>query len=94
MNAKSILTGTAIAAALSAPASAQTECIAYEPLRQVLIENGIRLEGFGTIPMAGTDGQIEIWVAPNGDWAILAINEIGIACIAISGAGWTIPEAL
>lgn len=94
MNAKSILTGAAIAAALSAPASAQTECIAYEPLRQVLIENGIRLEGSGTVPMAGTDGQIEIWVSSTGEWAMLAINESGIACIAISGQGWTAPEAL
>lgn len=94
MNIKSILSGAALIAALSAPASAQTECIAYEPLRLVMIENGIRLEGSGEVPMAGTTGHIEIWVAPNGDWAILAINEIGIACIAISGAGWTIPEAL
>lgn len=94
MTIKSILSGAAIIAALSAPASAQSECIAYEPLRQVLIENGIRLEGSGLVPMAETTGQIEVWVSRNGEWAILAINEARIACIVLSGEGWTMPEAL
>jgi len=94
MSIKALLTGSALVAALAGSASAQSNCIAYEPLRRTLEENGVRLQGSGVVPLASEDGQVEIWASPNGEWAILAINSIGIACIVISGEGWQSPEAL
>ena len=94
MAIKALLTGGAIIAALAGSASAQSNCIAYEPLRRTLEENGVRLQGSGVVPLASEDGLLEVWASPNGEWAILAINSIGIACIVISGQNWRRPEAL
>jgi len=89
MTFKAILTGGAVAASLALPASAQSSCIDYEPLRRVFEESQITLQGSGQVQESG---RVEIWSSPNGEWAILAINPMNIACIVISGEGWVTPE--
>ena len=85
----------AIMAGTPSIVSAQASCVAYEPLRRVMQENGVRLEGSGHIPMRdGTLTAIEVWVSPNGEFAFIAVEGNGIACIILSGAGWTNPERL
>jgi hypothetical protein len=69
-----------------APAHAQSMCAPYDSLRDTFEEQGIRLEG--------GNGEIELWVAYNEEWAIIAINPQGIACLMASGENWTIPERL
>lgn len=75
--------------------SAQASCVAYEPLRRVMQENGVRLEGTGYIPQRnGALTAIEVWVSPQGEFAFIAVEDNGIACIILSGAGWANPERL
>lgn len=76
--------------ATCAPAHAQTMCADHDALRSTLNQQGIRLEGSGEI----ADVSMELWVAPNDEWAILAIDEAGIACLIASGENWITPERL
>jgi hypothetical protein len=73
-----------------APAHAQMLCAPYENLRNTFNAQGIRLEGGGSMG----DGRMEIWLAPNDDWAMIAISPEGIACMMTSGENWTSPERL
>jgi hypothetical protein len=56
-------------------------------------ERGVRLQGSGNIDIGnGTSTAIEVWVSDQGEFAFIAVDENGIACIILSGAGWTKPE--
>jgi hypothetical protein len=96
MDIKLLISGGLLAAIMSgAPAivSAQSACFVYEPFRKVMQDNGVRLEGSGKIDIGnGTLTAIEVWVSPSGDFAFIAVDGDGIACIILSGAGWTKPE--
>ena len=98
MELRALITGSMLAAMMAGTpsiVSAQSACVAYEPLRRVMQENGVRLEGTGHIPMRnGTLTAIEVWVSPQGEFAFIAVEGNGIACIILSGAGWTDPERL
>lgn len=73
--------------------SGQASCLDYAPLREMMEENGVRIEGVGRIDMGDAGSTaIEVWVSPDDQWAIIAVGEDGIACIILSGAGWTKPE--
>jgi hypothetical protein len=98
MNMRLLISGATLAAMMSGvPAilHAQSACMAYEPLRRVMQENKVYMEGSGHMQIA--DGRIlatQIWVSPSGDWAVIGVDETGIACIIMSGIGWTKPERL
>lgn len=96
MDIKTLISGAMLSVVISgtpAIVSGQGACLAYEPLRRVMQERGVRLEGSGTIERGdGLSTAIEIWVSPLGEFAFIAIDENGIACIILSGAGWTKPE--
>lgn len=81
-----------LAALLStcAPARAQTMCADHDTLRNTFNQQGIRLEGSGDISV----GSTELWVAPNGEWALIVINDSGVACMMASGTNWVTPERL
>jgi hypothetical protein len=81
-----------LAALLStcAPAHAQTMCADHDALRNTFNQQGIRLEGSGDISV----GSTELWVAPNGEWALIVINDSGVACMMASGTDWITPERL
>lgn len=75
--------------------SGQGACLVYAPLREMMEENGVRIEGVGRIDMGDAGSTaIEVWVSPDDQWAIIAVGEDGIACILLSGAGWIKPERL
>lgn len=98
MDVRCLISGATLAAMMSGvPAilNAQSACMAYEPLRRVMQESGIYMEGSGYMEMAG--GQIlatQLWVSPSGEWAVIGVDEAGIACIILSGVAWTNPERL
>ena len=96
MDLRPVISGAAVSLLLAGTpsiVSAQEACIAYAPLRAVMEENGIRLEGVGYMHLGnGVSTAIEIWVSRDDQWAIIAVGEDGIACIILSGAGWTNPE--
>ena len=96
MDIKLLISGTVLATIMAgtpAIVSAQGACFDYEPLRRVMQSNGVRLEGSGNIDIGnGTLTAIEVWVSPSGDFAFIAVDGDGIACIILSGAGWTKPE--
>lgn len=98
MELRALISGSTLALVMAATpsiVSAQGACVAYEPLRRVMQENGVRLEGSGRINMGnGSSAAIEIWVSSDQQWAIMAVDQDGIACIILSGAGWTDPERL
>jgi hypothetical protein len=76
--------------ALYTPAYAQSNCIEYGPLRDFLFERGDRIEGTGEVQF----GAAQLWVAPNGEWALFGISPEGVACIILAGENWTTPERL
>lgn len=95
MNIKSAISGSALAllmAGTPSVVSGQSSCFAYAPLRSSMQESGVRLEGYGRFP--GSEVVIEIWVAPAGEWAVLAVGPDGIACLALSGDNWATPGEL
>ena len=96
MDIKTAISGSVLALLMAGTPSivtAQGACIAYEPLRSVMEDNGVRLEGVGYMQLGnGFSTAIEIWVSPDDQWAILAVDDDGIACILLSGAGWIKPE--
>jgi hypothetical protein len=96
MDIKLLISSATLAAIMTgtpAIVSAQGACLAYEPLRRAMQERGVRLEGSGKIDIGnGTSTAIEVWVSPSGDFAFIAVDGDGIACIILSGAGWTKPE--
>jgi hypothetical protein len=98
MDVRSLISGPALAivmAGIPTIVSAQATCLDYAPLRSVMEENGVRLEGVGYIDLGnGVSTAIEIWLSPDNQWAVLAVDENGIACILLSGAGWIKPERL
>ena len=98
MDLRPAISGAAVSLMLAGTPSivgAQDACIAYAPLRAVMEENGVRLEGVGYMQLGnGVSTAIEIWVSPDDRWAILAVDDDGIACILLSGAGWIKPERL
>jgi hypothetical protein len=55
-----------------------------------MIEQGIRIEGTGMTQV----GAAQLWVAPNGEWALFGISPEGVACIILAGENWTTPERL
>lgn len=73
-------------------AGAQSMCAPYAQLSQAFNSQGIRLEGGGIVPLSEGTGAAEIWVAPDGTWAIITILPNGVACMALSGENWTTPE--
>jgi hypothetical protein len=98
MDVRSLISGPALAIVMAGTptiVSAQATCLDYAPLRSVMEENGVRLEGVGYIDLGnGVSTAIEIWLSPDTQWAVLAVDENGIACILLSGAGWIKPERL
>jgi hypothetical protein len=98
MDVRTLISGAMLTAMMSGvPAilNAQSACMAYEPLRRVMQESGIYMEGSGHMQIAG--GKIlatQLWVSPSGDWAVIGIDETGIACIILSGVAWKKPERL
>jgi hypothetical protein len=76
--------------AACAPAHAQTMCADHNALSNTFNQQGIRLEGAGAHPV----GSTELWIAPNNDWAVIVIDERGLACMVMSGENWTTPERL
>ena len=98
MDIKTLISGSTLALLMAGTpsiVSAQSSCVAYEPLRRAMQEGGVRLEGSGHVVMRdGTLTAIEVWVSPNGEFAFIAVEGNGIACIILSGAGWTNPERL
>ena len=96
MDIKTLISGSALAILMAGSptiVSAQGACIAYAPLRSMMEENGVRLQGAGRIDIGnGISTAIEVWVSPDNQWAVLAVDSDGIACILLSGAGWTKPE--
>ena len=98
MDVRSLISGPALAILMAGTptiVSAQAACLDYAPLRSVMEDNGVRLEGFGYINLGnGISTIIEIWVSPDDQWAIIAVDDSGIACILLSGAGWIKPERL
>jgi len=98
MSMRVLISGSALAAIMvGTPSivSGQAACMAYEPLRRVMQESGIYMEGSGHMQIAG--GKIlatQLWVSPSGDWAVIGIDETGIACIILSGVAWKKPERL
>jgi len=98
MNMRTLISGSALAAIMAGTpsiVSGQGSCVVYEPLRRVMEESGIRIEGAGRIDlMNGTSTAIEVWISPSNEWAVLAIDATGIACIILSGVGWAKPERL
>ena len=98
MEIKALITATMLTAVMAnvpVIARGQGTCSDYQPLRSVMEDNGVRLEGTGYIDMGnGTSTAIEIWLSPDNQWAVLAVDENGIACILLSGAGWIKPERL
>lgn len=85
MTVKTLLTSAFLAASFTGSAVAQSNCIAYEPLRRTLEENGVRLQGSGLVPLLSEGGKVEIWASPDGRWSILAVDPNGIACVVVSG---------
>jgi hypothetical protein len=86
---------TAVMASVPVIARGQGTCLDYATLRSMMEENGVKLEGTGYIDMgAGVSTAIEVWVSLHGDFAFIAVDKNGIACIILSGAGWTEPERL
>jgi hypothetical protein len=98
MDVRSLISGPALAILMAGTptiVSAQATCLDYAPLRSVMEENGVCLEGVGYINLGnGISTAIEIWVSPDDQWAIIAVDDDGIACILLSGAGWIKPERL
>ena len=98
MEIKALITAsmlTAVMANVPAIVRGQGTCLDYGPLRSAMQDGGVRLEGTGYIDMgAGVSTAIEVWVSPAGEFAFIAVDENGIACIILSGAGWTEPEGL
>jgi hypothetical protein len=96
MEIKAIITATMLTAVMAnvpVIARGQGACHDYQPLRSVMEDNGVRLEGTGYIDMGnGTSTAIEVWVSDQGEFAFIAVDPNGIACIILSGAGWTKPE--
>ena len=95
MDIKTAISGSVLALLMAGTpsiVSAQDACIAYMPLRSVMEDSGVQLEGSGYISN-GEAGPtaIEIWVSQEGRWSIIAVYD-GIACILLSGAGWIKPE--
>lgn len=97
MDVRNLISASALAAIMAGTpsiVSGQASCLAYEPLRRVMQENGVRLEGVGRIDLRDGSTAIEIWVSPDDQWAVLAIDGNGVACILLSGTGWIKPERL
>ena len=88
MTVKTLVTSAFLAASFTGSAVAQSNCIAYEPLRRTLEENGVRLQGSGLVPLVSEDGKIEIWAAPDGRWSILVVGSNGVACVVVSGVDY------
>lgn len=73
--------------------SAQSACYDYNTLRSAMTASGVRLSGSGQMEIGGgVFSTIEVWVAPDQKWALLGIGNNGVACILLSGEGWSIPE--
>ena len=97
IDVRSLISGPALAILMAGTptiVSAQAACLDYAPLRSVMQENGVRIEGIGIIDIGDGKLIIEIWVSPDDQWAIIAVDDDGIACILLSGAGWIKPERL
>lgn len=98
MDVRTLISASALAAimaGLPSIVSGQASCLAYEPLRCVMEESGVRLQGTGYVTTGrGTSTAIEVWVSPDQQWAVIAVDSDGIACILLSGAGWVEPERL
>ena len=96
MDVRSLISATTLGLVMAGTpsiVSGQAACLDYAPLREMMEENGVRIEGVGRIDMGdGVSAAIEIWTSPEGQWAIIAVGKDGIACIILSGAGWTKPE--
>lgn len=98
MDVRCLISGATLAAMMSGvPAilNAQAACMAYEPLRLLMQENSIYMEGSGHMQMS--NGQIlamQLWVSLSGEWAVISVDQTGIACIILSGVSWTNPERL
>ena len=82
------------ALALPALARAQSACTDYAALDRAMTDSGIRLEGTGMVDLGGSGGAVQLWVAPSGALAIIAIAETGLACIVVVGENWTSPAPL
>lgn len=96
MEIKALITATMLTAVMAnvpVIARGQGTCLDYGPLRSAMEDGGVRLEGTGYIDMGnGTSTAIEVWVSEQGEFAFIAVDPNGIACIILSGAGWTKPE--
>lgn len=75
-------------------AHAQSACTRYENLQRAMIENDVRLDGVGLVDLGASQEAVQLWVAPDGTWAIIVVSETGIACIVAAGQNWISPARL
>jgi hypothetical protein len=98
MDVRSLISATTLSLVMAGTpsiVSGQEACLDYAPLRWAMEEGGVRLEAVAQLDVVyGLTLRIEIWASPQGQWSIIAIGEDGIACIILSGAGWTKPKRL
>ena len=82
-----------LALAASSVAAQAVPCAPHEAISQRMVESGMALISRPLVDMRdGSAGQAEIWVAPDGQWIMIAVSPDGHACAAMSGTGWVVGE--